>query len=113
MQPLEIPSLVSLAPTAPFYPTTPMEKIPTKIWREIFSLVSANQKDAEDVSSCRLACKKLEEHSRPFLIPRLCLAFRRRSGIQRLERLAALPRLAETVHTLIFDARVYVPWQLD
>ena len=90
-----------------------MEKIPTEIWHEIFSLVSANQKDAEDVSSCRLACKKLEEQSRPFLISRLCFAFRRRSDMRRLEQLAALPHLAETVHTLIFDARVYVPWQSD
>ena len=88
--------------------TTPMEKIPTEICEGIFSLLAANQKD---VSSCRLVCKEFEEQSRPFLIPRLCFAFRRRSDMQRLARLAALPHLADTVHTLVLDARVYVPEQ--
>ena len=85
-----------------------MVELPPEIWTNVFSLVSANQMD---VSSCRLVCKDFDEQSRPFLISRLCVAFRRRSDMERLEYLAALPHLADTVHTLVVDARGYVPEQ--
>ena len=85
-----------------------METTPPEIWQRIFTLVAANY---EDLFSCRLACRVFEEQSRPFLIPRFSITFRRRRDIQRLGYLATFPRLAETVRTLVFDARMYASEQ--